>query len=486
MKRQIKQLSGLVLIFGLITIMTFTSCSQEAGGEESSSVITPGGYNGSSDNDDPKDDTAKTYIINFSRSPYEYRSIEGEYPSSMKCKYDQEYTLPENNLTCTNYSGTVLKARGWTKDKNKCSEKGEYASGAKVKNLVSEYDSTGAVTLYPCFTQGDYTLTFYKDTTPYASAVTIYADKDDILSESQIPAATKKGYDFEGYYLSNDSTQIIIDFKNYKVTGNADFKPKFKAATYTATFVTEHGTAPTDVTWTYTESSLNSTVWDLTKGIYVLTATGYTFDGWKDQDGNTKYSISSYSDAKNLTITAKWTPWKANLVYDKNAPSGVSVSGNINSFSDSVSYNTAKKLTKSDFVAAGYKFTGWNTKNNGTGVSYADEGLYTWKGSSNNETVTLYAQWKEIQLTVKVALQPPVSNQDISLGYDSEAKCFKAQLAGATSYTWYIDNIPVENETGSTLSAYAVSDGQHSIMVTTEFSGRTYGKTMVVSVSTSE
>ncbi len=427
------------------------------------------------------------YKIKFARSRYEWRSVTGSFPEEITCVYDKEYELPENDLTCES-SATMYKARGWTTNESDYNKKGEYKSGQKVKNLCSNDDST--FVLYPCFTNDDaYLLKFYTSDSDYSSGyISIYADKDEILSASQIPAASKKGYNFAGYYLYGDPEKKVIDFSTYIVTGEASFKPKFTLGTYTATFVTEHGTAPEPVTWTYSESSYDSDVCDLTTGSYVLTATGYNFDGWKDDSGYGKYTIDAHDDAEDLTLTAKWTPWTGYVEYDKNAPSGVNVQGRINSFKDTFYYDTAKKLTKSDFYANGYAFIGWNTKRDGSGSSYADEATFIWKGNVEKETVVLYAQWEKLQTSITVSVLSPSADpdSDIDLTYDASKKCFKAELSGATSFVWYIDGSVVPNETGATLSIYAFTPGVHSVMVTTEFDGKTYGVTLAVNVTQAE
>ncbi len=52
--------------------------------------------------------------------------------------------------------------------------------------------------------------------------------------------------------------------------------------------------------------------------------------------------------------------------------------------------NTYYQLTSNSFTRAGYVLAGWNTKADGTGDSYADEG---WVNFATSETRVLYAQW---------------------------------------------------------------------------------------------
>ena len=427
--------------------------------------------------------TPITYTVKFARASYSsgaYGTFSGPLPDDMVCTYDVEYTLPVNALTYE-YSGMKYKARGWTKTEKNFNQKGEYKSGTKIKNL-SKTDGY-VITLYACFNNDDsFELKFYKsDNMYYSDTVSVYADKGEILSASQIPATTKTGYVFDGYYLDGDTSQSIIDFTTYVVTGNATFRPKFSPASYTATFVTERGTAPAPLTWTYSDSYYGANI-RIDSGVYVLTATGYCFDGWyKDGDSYKTTSINKHNDTKDMTLTAKWIPWTAKLQYGKNAPATVSVNGYMRD--DNLTYATASNLGKNEYYAKDYKFTGWNTKANGTGTAYADEASFTWLGSANNETITLYAQWEKLQTSINISIVTPPTHSDISLTYDSTNTRFKAELAGASTFKWYIDGVAVENEMGATLSAYALSAGHHSVMVTTELAGRTYGTTLSVTVT---
>ena len=425
--------------------------------------------------------TPITYTVKFAKSPNASGTFSGPLPDDMVCTYDVEYTLPVNALTYE-YLHTKYKPRGWTKTEKNFNQKGEYKSGTKIKNL-SKTDGE-VITLYACFNNDDsFELKFYKSDNTYSiDTVSVYADKGEILSASQIPVpTTKTGYVFNGYYLDGDVSQSIIDFTKYTVTENATFRPKFSPASYTATFVTERGTAPAPLTWTYSDSYYAEKI-RIDSGEYVLTATGYRFDGWyKDGEVFETTYINRHTDTKDMTLTAKWSLWTARIYYEKNAPAGVSVNGSM--YDEQFSYGTAKNLSKNKYFANGYKFTGWNTKDDGTGTAYADEASFTWSGSANNENIYLCAQWEKLQTSIDISVGTPPTHSDISLTYDSTDKRFKAALAGASTFKWYIDGVAVENETGATLSAYALSAGHHSVMVTTELARRKYGTTLSVTVT---
>lgn len=421
--------------------------------------------------------TPITYTVKFEKASNQDGTFSGLLPESIQCEYDEEFTLPENNLIYT-YSNQIYKSYGWTTNSYSWNGAGEYSGGEKLKNLSNK--DGAEITFYPCFSNANlFKLTFYQSETSYSPLSSIYATENEIIDRSKVPVAeANTGYSFDGWYLSTDSSQTVVDFSTYEVTGDATFYAKFKANTYTATFVTEYGTAPEPLKWTYSTSYSEST--DITTGKYVLTSTGYSFDGWY-KEGASYQTYYIYHDTSNdITLTAKWTPWTAKISYDSN---NYSARGSM--YDTTVTYSTATKLSKNKYYLAGYEFTGWNTKADGTGTAYTDEADYTWTGTQKNETVTLYAQWKALQTKLTVSISAPSSDSDLQLSYDSVSCAFNAALSGASVFTWYVDGRKVENETSSSLSAYVLSEGQHSVMVTSDLGGKTYGQTLSVNVTVS-
>lgn len=99
-------------------------------------------------------------------------------------------------------------------------------------------------------------------------------------------------------------------------------------------------------------------------------------------NGNSGYNIQS----KKLTGPAYVT--KYTISYNANGGTGTVDS-------QSKTYGSAVTLRSNGFTRTGYTFTGWNTKADGTGTSYAAGASY-----STNAAMTLYAQWELITFTV--------------------------------------------------------------------------------------
>jgi uncharacterized repeat protein (TIGR02543 family) len=121
-----------------------------------------------------------------------------------------------------------------------------------------------------------------------------------------------------------------------------------------------------------------------------LTKQQYEFDGWNTQsDGNG----TNYLENNNFTITAntilyaKWVPTYT-VTYDGNG------NGSGTPPPDSSQYRTGSDVTvlgnTGSLTRTDYIFDGWNTNQNGSGITYLGNITFT---ISNN--MILYAKWKK-------------------------------------------------------------------------------------------
>ena len=133
----------------------------------------------------------------------------------------------------------------------------------------------------------------------------------------------------------------------------------------------------------------------------VPSRTGYTYKGYyaiKDNgsevqviDSNGKIISNEETiklfDSPN-TLKLKLEPNKYTIVYNGNGATSGSMSNT------TMTYGTSKSLSQNTYVKDGYSFTGWNTKSDGTGVSYTNLQVVNNLTTTNNKTITLYAMWK--------------------------------------------------------------------------------------------
>ncbi len=210
---------------------------------------------------------------------------------------------------------------------------------------------------------------------------------------------SRDGYEFVSWNTKSDGTGH--SYTAYDVAAidadNNTFYAFWKAHQYTIKFDgnTADGGSTDDQTMTY------DTAANLTANGY--TKTGYTFTGWNTKPDGTGTAYSDGQNVKNLTtadgdMITLYAQWRANnytIKYDGNAADSGSMSD------QPMAFDVAANLTNNAYTRTGYTFTGWNTHADGSGTSYTNGESV--KNLTNVEagTVTLYAQWKPHQYTVK-------------------------------------------------------------------------------------
>ena len=115
-----------------------------------------------------------------------------------------------------------------------------------------------------------------------------------------------------------------------------------------------------------------------------FTRENHRFIGWNTASdrGGTWYSDSDTATfEENTTLYAQWEKEVATIKFDANGASGVM-------FPQWVIEGEATALRPNRFSWTGHYFIGWNTKADGSGMTYPDG-----ETISFNENTTLYAQW---------------------------------------------------------------------------------------------
>lgn len=135
---------------------------------------------------------------------------------------------------------------------------------------------------------------------------------------------------------------------------------------------------------------------------------GYEFEIWNTAaDGTgTNYAPETKMVLTNdLTLHAQWEPGLPTIHYNANGGQG--------GMADTVLPlgTTSIYLAKNRFYRTDYKFTGWNTKADGTGTAYPDEAYVT----GVTGYLELYAQWEEVVTTYTlVYMKYPYGSADNS------------------------------------------------------------------------
>ena len=197
--------------------------------------------------------------------------------------------------------------------------------------------------------------------------------------------------------------------------------------------------------YTYTEL-LNIT-------LPIPTKTGYEFDGWyTEESGGIKITNPTVELLGNKTIYSHWTANTYKITFNANGGSG-------NMSAQQFSYGTRANLSANTFIPKrGYEFKNWNTKANGSGISFEDEAQII-----NIGTTTLYAQWELATLVTQnngdynaKFLNGPITKNQI------ESLTFTNSIASANSTKYDVST----RQDGSILCWYVDSDGDNLYEVT--------------------
>lgn len=153
----------------------------------------------------------------------------------------------------------------------------------------------------------------------------------------------------------------------------------------------------------YTTSACSSTIATITKP----TKKGHTFEGYytgKDGTGTQYINASGTITATNTTFdvnTTLYAKWRANqytIIYNSNKGSGA--------MSNTVAvYGTSASLRTNAYTRTGYNFIGWSTSKAATTATYADRQSVINLRENDGDSITLYAVWEPIVVSVIVDSQ---------------------------------------------------------------------------------
>ena len=304
-------------------------------------------------------------------------------------------TMDNQQMTYGVYSSLTPNAftrNGYTFDGWNTAKDGSgtaYPDKRTVRNLVTE----GTVTLYAQWTRNTYTILFAAN--GGTGSATSQKATYNLPIALTANAFTRTGYTFNGWNTEADGSgtqftdrQTVL---NLASTGTVKLYAQWKPKTYTIMFVTNGGSGST-----VSQKTSYDLPTELTANTF--TRTGYYFYRWNTAaDGSGSY----YSDGQTVTnlaasgtfkLYAQWKPNKYTVTFDANGGTGTMIDQNM-------TYNTSAALRANTYTKTGYTFTGWNTKPDGSGTSYANG--KTVRNLATDGTVTLYAQWKANTITVR-------------------------------------------------------------------------------------
>jgi len=202
--------------------------------------------------------------------------------------------------------------------------------------------------------------------------------KDSIVSIQPGTDLHREGYTFNGWNTSPDGTGTSYQAGgSFQITDDITLYAQWTQK-YSVTLNGNGGSGGTALTsYIYGTGAALPADW---------TKTGYTFDGWYDNESCTGTAVTAISatDMGVKTFYAKWTVNTYQVTFDRQSATG----GNTET-TRTVTYGSAYGTLPTP-ERTSYTFIGWYTQANGEGQQVTGETIVS---TANNHT--LYAYWKD-------------------------------------------------------------------------------------------
>ncbi len=284
---------------------------------------------------------------------------------------------------------------------------------------------TANVTLRAKFAQSTFTVTYVNG----ESSTALTVDNGSKLTEPQKP--TLATHDFVGWFYGNDEWSFETGLVTGDMTLTAKWSPK---PTFTVIFDANGGT-PVSSQLIYRDMTVAAPS--------STTMQNHNFDGWYLDDR--KWDFATDTVTKNITLTAKWTPFPTYTVsFDSDGGSNVSPQYVIEGSTASMPLEVSKY---------GFKFEGWYI------------GDTPWDFSTPiTGNITLTAKWNEhetlavtfdIYSILEILPDYELSGQNVPLnGFAVEplSPSISPALHGYQFLGWYIGDTPWDFSTPITES----------------------------------
>lgn len=257
------------------------------------------------------------------------------------------------------------------------------------------------ITLYAGWIPEEYEIKFLK-----AKGGELFADLTQLVPNNEQLTRpvdpTRVGFTFDNWYTEDDE---VYDF-NRLVTRPFILYAKWNVNQYTVSYVTGEGA-----------STIQNQTYDFNAALVRPTnptKVGYRFVGWK-LDGVNFVFDDKKMPAHDIELVAEWTPNEYTISFNKN--SNKVTSGGVDPIN--TSYDQEVVIPDHNYVIEGYRFVGWNSKSDGTGVNYIVGETYSNLTSTHLGTCELFAIWAANQYTINFSNNNGVGEMaSITVTYD--------------------------------------------------------------------
>ena len=301
--------------------------------------------------------------------------------------------------------------------------------GHNIAYVTVWYDEEYNVVYYlDIYRLGHRSYAYYADGEVYCESATV--EEQTYLSAPEAPS--KVGYTFNGWYAYNlpDSSEgfnpssAVIGTTAatfpYRLDYNVVFYAIFTPNVYTATFDVNGGKP--------LASETQNVTYDTPFIPAAAKRDGYTFVGWKDDDGNVFKSLAQWKYDYPVTLTAQWSLNTYEIIYNLN--------GGTNNKNNPATYTIeSDTVTLVTPARTAYSFAGWFTDRN-----FTNEITEIVAGSFGNKTV--YAKWTPVVYDIIYELDGGANDENNPTTYTVETPTIEFAAPSKTGYTfngWYAE-----------------------------------------------
>lgn len=214
-----------------------------------------------------------------------------------------------------------------------------------------------------------------------------------IGTEIEIGTVVDSGYHFEGYTAVGSEPGFAEGMskpnQTITVTGQVEIKAHSAANHYQIVFHANDGETDRTVT--------QDMVYDQPKNLIAnqFERRGYQFVEWTETEAWSGKAYQDSEEVENLRVEngetlhlyGQWTPVRTFIQFDSNGGEGSMIQ-------QETFYESKTTLEECEFTRDYWRFTGWNTKPDGSGVFYPDGAEFISDKAEDGAALTLYAQWE--------------------------------------------------------------------------------------------
>ena len=292
-------------------------------------------------------------------------------------KNDTVTVLPAGSMFRTGY-----RFAGWNT--------AEDGSG-RTYQASETFAITSDVTLYAKWTPNTYTVKYEggAGSTGSVEPSGMTYGTDGVIRENGF---ARTGYVFQGWAYRADG---LVAYRGGETVRDLTVQHDAEITLY-AIWAPKQMLVSLDARGGFPNSTVNMTYDVALPAVVCPERTGYTFDGFYDENNARYYNadgaaaVGAWDKADAATLFAAWIPNSYTIEYVGGADSTGSMAPS------DMTYGDTRSLPANEFTRAGYTFAGWALRPNDTVADYADQADVRDLTAEKGGVVRLYAVWERI------------------------------------------------------------------------------------------